>query len=130
MRGKATDELIAASAVCAAVRLPRTWSRASAGAACPVSSALAMTPMAPSAPETESVTVWIPVEAAVSLLDGRNTLNQHGRKQMVQWDALRYLSRQRLEGALEGREPGYDAQAVEVASEVTDLAGDDLASWG
>ena len=49
---------------------------------------------------------------------------------MVQWDALRDLSRERLEGTLEGREPGYDAQAVEIASQVTDLAGDDLASWG
>ena len=85
-----------------------------------------MTPMAPSAPETESVTVWIPVEAAVSLLDGRNTLNQHGRKQMVQWDALRDLSRERLEGVLQAGEPGNDAQAVDVALHVADLTGSDL----
>ena len=62
-----TYELSAASASCAAVRFPRTWLRASAGAVWPVISALPMTPMALCAPETASATVCAPVATAVSL---------------------------------------------------------------
>ena len=113
-----------------------TWSRASAGAVWPVSSALAMVPIALCAPLMLLVTLWIPADAVASLRGVRvrdRVVRRQGEGSGVregEGGLLGGLGGERLEGLLQAGEVADDAEAVDVALDVADLARCDLRDGG
>ena len=128
--------MMPARVLCAARRLLLTWSRASAGAVWPVSSALAMVPIALCAPLMLLVTLWIPADAVASLRGVRvrdRVVRRQGEGSGVregEGGLLGGLGGERLEGLLQAGEVADDAEAVDVALDVADLARCDLRDGG